>query len=375
MEMNTRLQVEHPVTELVTGLDLVEWQLRVAAGQPLPLAQEAVTMRGHAIEARICAEDPEEDFRPATGPIAWLRQPAAEPWVRVDTGIRQGDRITANYDSMIAKLIVWGEDRSVALRRLANALAEYALVGVRTNLDLLRQIAADADFAVGGVDTGFLPRHPDLLHSTASAGVSAAAWAAAVLTVLQTDVPPVPADPWSPWGAGDGWRMNGDAVGRVDLRRGDADPVTVLAQRIGKSWRLDLPSGASVASLAPAGAPHSATLTIDGLTLPVQVVRAGDAVTVIHQGRNHRFTLIDPLAPPADAGAAEAQLVAPTPARVVAVFVRPGEAVVKGQKLLILEAMKVETSFAAPRDGTIDTVNVSQDELVADGATLISFRT
>jgi 3-methylcrotonyl-CoA carboxylase alpha subunit len=373
MEMNTRLQVEHPVTEFVTGLDLVEWQLRVAAGEPLPLTADAVAMRGHSIEARICAEDPEQDFRPATGLISFLRQPRENAQVRVDTGIRQGDRITANYDSMIAKLIVWGADRPAALRNLAGALAAYELVGVRTNLDLLRAIVADADFAAGGIDTGFLPRHPHLLQVDPDPTLDSAIWAAAVLSVLGNALPPVAGDPFSPWGLSDGWRLNGDATGHVDLRRGEADPRSIRAHRSGPGWLLDLPGGKLLARLDRSDVQDRLILTAGDLTFPVRVVRDGASLTVIHNGRNHAFTIIDPLAPPGESDTSDTQLIAPTPARVVAVFVRPGDVVTKGQKLLILEAMKVETSFAAPRDGTVENVNVVQDELVADGATLVTF--
>jgi 3-methylcrotonyl-CoA carboxylase alpha subunit len=373
MEMNTRLQVEHPVTEFVTGLDLVEWQLRVAAGQPLPLPAESLTLRGHAIEARICAEDPEEEFRPATGLIHFLRQPQPDAHTRIDTGIRQGDRITANYDSMIAKLIVWDTDRPAALRRLATALAAYELVGVRTNLDLLRQIAADADFATGGVDTGFLAQHPGLLHAQAPDHERHAAWAAAALAALAPVQTQIPGDPASPWGLSDGWRLNGDPTARptarIHLRQADAAPVSIEAVRHGDQWRLALPHGEARAALDPA----RTTLTLNGARLPLRVTQVGDALTVILRGRNHSFTIVDPLAAPAESGPAEAQLVAPTPARVVAVFVRPGDVVMKGQKLLILESMKVEMSFAAPRDGTIETVHVTPDQQIPDGAVLVTF--
>jgi 3-methylcrotonyl-CoA carboxylase alpha subunit len=370
MEMNTRLQVEHPVTEFVTGLDLVEWQLRVACGEPLPRTEASLALNGHAIEARICAEDPQNDFMPATGPVAFLRQPAASAHVRVDTGIREGDRITANYDSMIAKLIVWDVDRAAALRRLAGALAEYELVGVRSNLDLLRRIAADTDFAAGGVDTGFLGRHPGLLQ--ADGADADLPWAAAALSILAVQPDPIPGDPWSPWGVADGWRMNGTASARVDLRQGDGLPVAIEAWRDGTAWRLELPSGSLLALLEPADDGRS-ILTMNDSRTSLRIVRRGDAVTVIHRGRNHDFTRIDRLSPPEAEGAADAQLIASTPARVVAVFVQPGDTVTKGQKLLILEAMKVETSFAAPRDGVVDAVHAIQDELVAEGATLVTF--
>ena len=361
MEMNTRLQVEHPVTEFVTGQDLVEWQLRVAAGERLPLAQAQLAISGHAIEMRICAEDPERDFMPATGRVAWLRQPAASSHVRIDTGIREGDTITPNYDSMIAKLIVWGEDRPAALRRLRQALAGYELSGVRTNLDLLRGIAADPGFASGDFDTGFIGRNPQLVQPP---GLPAPAiWAAACLSVLAEAA----VDAADPWGAGDGWRMNGTAAARLTLLHGGQAVEVAVRAAGGGAWVLDLPGGPVTARLADGG------VALDGARTRLRILRGDAAVTIIHDGSNHVFTVADPLAPPEAAAAADAKLVAPTPARVDRVFVQAGDAVVKGQKLLILEAMKVETTFSAPRDGVVEAVHVQADELIAEGARLVTF--
>ena len=361
MEMNTRLQVEHPVTEFVTGQDLVEWQLRVAAGERLPLAQAQLAISGHAIEMRICAEDPERDFMPATGRVAWLRHPAASPHVRIDTGIREGDTITPNYDSMIAKLIVWGEDRPAALRRLRQALAGYELSGVRTNLDLLRGIAADPGFASGDFDTGFIGRNPQLVQPP---GLPAPAiWAAACLSVLAEAA----VDAADPWGAGDGWRMNGTAAARLTLLHGGQAVEVAVRAAGGGAWVLDLPGGPVTARLADGG------VALGGARTRLRILRGDAAVTIIHDGSNHVFTVVDVLAPPEVAAVADAKLVAPTPARVDRVFVQAGDAVVKGQKLLILEAMKVETTFSAPRDGVVEAVHVQADELIAEGARLVTF--
>ncbi len=235
MEMNTRLQVEHPVTEAITGLDLVEWQLRVAAGEPLPSLAPSIT--GHAIEARVYAEDPAHDFLPSVGTLVHLRQPTERPGVRVDTGVRQGDAITPNYDPMIAKLIVHGADRADAVRRLRAALDEYEVVGVQTNLALLRGIAATPDFAAADLDTGFIGRHPDLLG--APPPPDALAWAAASLAVLQP-AQDADADPWSLL---DSWRMNGTPEQVLEFAAGD-QPAQVRAERLpGGAVRLHTPAG------------------------------------------------------------------------------------------------------------------------------------
>ncbi len=362
MEMNTRLQVEHPVTEFVTGQDLVEWQLRVAAGERLPLLQDDLALSGHAIEVRICAEDPERDFLPATGQVTWLRQPPPGAHVRVDTGIREGDTITPNYDSMIAKLIVWGQDRPAALRRMRQALAAYELAGPRTNLDLLRGIVADPAFAAGDFDTGFISRNPRLVQPPEAP--APAVWAAAALSVLRDAA----TDPADPWGTGDGWQVNGRAETDVSLMQG-GKAVTVSAHAAdGGSWLLGLPGGTAAARLT------SGAVEIGGARVRLQIVRKTDGITIIHEGRNTAFTVIDTLAPPESEAAPDAKLTAPTPARVDRVFVQPGMAVTKGQKLLILEAMKVETTFTAPRDGVIEAVHVRADELIQEGARLVTFK-
>ena len=370
MEMNTRLQVEHPVTEFVTGLDLVEWQFRVASGEALPAAAELPRLHGHAIEARICAEDPEADFMPATGTVRFLRQPEESAHVRVDTGVRQGDTITPFYDSMIAKLIVWDSDRPAALRRLSHALQDYTLVGPRTNLDLLRQAVGHAEFAEGGVDTGFIGRHPALRVHGNQPG--SAIWAAACLACLPTSGPAERGDPHSPWSTSDGWQMNGPAGFSVELAYGGAAPILLKGTAQGQDWQITLPDESITARLEP-GSDEAAVLHIDGGRLPLTVVKDGASITIIRDGCNHVFARIDRRAPPEGEVSQEARLVAPMPSRVVSVFVEAGQVVARGQKLLILESMKVETTVAAPHDGKIEAVHVKADELLKEGAKLISF--
>ena len=224
MEMNTRLQVEHPVTELITDLDLVEWQLRVAAGQPLPRSQDKILFCGHAIEARLYAEDPARGFLPATGRLAHLRWPELGPHVRVDTGIRAGDEISIHYDPMIAKLAVWGEDRFAAVRRLRTALSTCQIAGLRHNVDFLRAVASHPAFEAADLDTAFIERHrADLLPADgAQPLLDAWAIACAELTLYQEQIAREAAlktgDPWSPWSAAKGWRLNGEGHGEIRLR-------------------------------------------------------------------------------------------------------------------------------------------------------------
>jgi 3-methylcrotonyl-CoA carboxylase alpha subunit len=369
MEMNTRLQVEHPVTEFVTGLDLVEWQLRVAAGEKLPCSDGTPRLDGHAIEVRICAEDPAQDYRPATGTITHLRQPPAASFVRIDTGFGEGDTVTPYYDSMIAKLIVWGQDRAEALRRLRGALAAYELGGLRSNLPLLRRIAADDAFAAGPVDTGFLGRKPHLAGTPDETPPNI--WAAAAMFRLARLAAAADA---SPWAVTDGWRMNAAPAATIVLRHDGHDEQIVAMPAGGQRWRLDFSGSVKTASLLPAGTDGDYRLVLGDQSIRLRITEDRDAISVFHEGAGFVFHLVDRLAPPDISSTGEDKLVAPTPARVAAVFVKAGAHVAKGQKLLILEAMKVETTFTAPHDGVVDNVLVGQDEMIAEGAVLVTFQ-
>jgi 3-methylcrotonyl-CoA carboxylase alpha subunit len=232
MEMNTRLQVEHPVTEMITGQDLVEWQLRVASGEPLPLRQEQLDIRGHALEARIYAENPEHDFLPSTGRLLHLARPPESLNVRVDTGIEQGDEITPYYDPMIAKLIVWDVDRHAALARMRQALADYRIVGVSTNIDFLSRLVACPAFANADLDTGLIERSRDFLFPAHSEPPQSVFFVAAVAGLLREHAAALArasqsGDPWSPWSLHDGWRLN--LQSRRTLTYRTATPCT-------KSW-------------------------------------------------------------------------------------------------------------------------------------------
>ncbi len=377
MEMNTRLQVEHPVTEMITGLDLVEWQLRVAAGEALPEPPGAP--RGHAIEVRVYAEDPARDFLPSIGTLAHLRQPRENTDVRVDTGVRQGDAITPNYDPMIAKLIVWGEDRAAAVQRLAGALAQYEVVGVQTNLGLLRAIAASPAFAAADLDTGFIARHADELTLPAKLPDAAdtAVWVAAAMAVLADQRAGEAAqaagsgDPWSPWGLADAWRMNGDGYQDFVLRRG-GDTVTLRAYpQADGAFRLDLPAGSVHAEATEDEA--GMALRVDGVLHRLRVVREGEELVVILAGRNHVLRQLDPLAPPRQESAGDDRVAAPIPARVSRVLVKPGDIVRKGAPLLVLEAMKMELTLSAPVAGTVAAVRPAVDEMVEEGTELVTF--
>jgi 3-methylcrotonyl-CoA carboxylase alpha subunit len=362
MEMNTRLQVEHPVTEMITGLDLVEWQLRIAAGERLPLSQDGIPLRGHAIEARIYAEDPDRDFLPSIGKLVHLRQPDATEDVRVDTGVREGDAITPYYDPMIAKLIVWGTDRDAAVGRLAMALDDYEIVGVATNLGLLRAIASNRAFLAADLDTGFIGRH--VRTETAAAEPNVNALAAAALAVLEEQRVTAAADPWD---VADSFRLNGDGCREVSLRSGNTTTVISVVPCGGGAHRLRFGDRSLLAQTTEGG------VRVDSVTWRARVVRREDELTVIHHGRNHVFVLVDPLLPPGARSAGGDRVVAPIPARVTHLLVREGDSVTKGSALVVLEAMKMEITLTAPRDGTIGAIRYSVGDMVEEGTELINF--
>jgi len=377
MEMNTRLQVEHPVTEMITGLDLVEWQLRVAVGEPLPLRQEGIAMSGHAIEARLYAEDPGRGFLPSTGCLAYLRWPEQGPAVRIDTGVRQGDEIAVHYDPMIAKLIVRGEDRAAAVRTLRTALAGCRIAGLRHNVDFLRAVAAHPAFAAADLDTGFIERHrADLLPADpGQALLDAWAIVAAELSLRQEEIAREAAlrtrDPWSPWSRGDGWRLNGEGHGEIRLRAdGTLHRIAVTYKPGG--YLFELPQGRRFVR-AERLADGDIRVDIEGRRTTGTVARIGAALTVFTAEGTVQFDLVDSLTASADVDAAPGHLAAPMPGKVIQVAVKPGDAVKRGATLLVLEAMKMEHSIAAPTDGTIARVFYKAGDLVEEGAELIAF--
>ncbi len=362
MEMNTRLQVEHPVTEGITGLDLVEWQLRVAAGEHLPLTQDRIQLRGHAIEARIYAEDPDRDYLPSIGTLAHLRQPETSADVRVDTGVRQGDAIAPYYDPMIAKLIVWGPDRDAAARRLASTLRDYEVVGVSTNLALLRAIVSAPAFLSADLDTGFIGRH--IRPEPDTAEPDAVSMVAVALTLLDGSRPGEPADPWD---VADSFRVNLEGWREIQLRFGGTTRTVRASPGPDIAYRLTVDGHAWAARAVPGG------VSLDGISHRVSVARRGDELTAIRDGRNAVFEVVDPLVPLGAKGSGDDRVVAPIPARVTQVLVAEGDVVTKGTPLIVLEAMKMEITLPSPRDGTIGVVRYAVGDMVEEGTDLVQF--
>ena len=381
MEMNTRLQVEHPVTEMITGEDLVEWQLRVAAGEPLPLKQAEITSGGHAIEVRLCAENPANNFLPETGRIGVLRTPQEiDEVVRLDTGVREGDEVSVFYDPMIAKLIVWGDDRNEAARRMQSALAETALLGVKTNLAFLERVVKHPAFLAGDTDTAFIERHSaELLPENAE--VPAEALVAAAARVFLDEQEAIASAPPSPWNDTRGWRLNQPAMRRMELR----SPSHLGEGRgEGQTYTLDAEMRPGHAYIVIGGEKHHVALNpregdrlqiaLDGETYFARVARLGDRLSATTPRGRHDVELVDPFHyEPADS-LPDARLTALMPGRVVKVMAAAGDSVKKGQALMILEAMKMEHTIVSPRDGVIERVAFAENQLVPADAVLFAFR-
>jgi 3-methylcrotonyl-CoA carboxylase alpha subunit len=370
MEMNTRLQVEHPVTEMITGTDLVEWQLRVAAGERLPQLQQELTIQGHAIEARIYAENPEKGFLPSTGRLDYLHMPQAEQFthgaLRIDAGVEQGDVISPFYDPMIAKLIVHGKDRVEALVRMTQALAAFQVVGPATNVAFLGRLVASEPFVAADLDTGLIERHHDSLFPQPQTLPSAVLALAAVSLVAAAPAPTKS----EPWAQLSGWRMNGI------YERSLAFSSDAGAQAIQLSYRHDalwLTAGESQVPLQDMHVSGAAVqVRMDGLQLQGHVVRQGDIFHVFHAGHHWQIHWRDPIAHAGEGEADEGRLTAPMPGKIIALLVSAGERVTRGTPLLIMEAMKMEHTISAPGDGTVSELLYTVGDQVNEGAQLLS---
>jgi len=371
MEMNTRLQVEHPVTEFITGTDLVEWQLRVAAGQPLPKRQDELTIHGHALEARLYAEDADRGFLPSTGTLRRLRLPTPSANVRVDTGVEEGDSITPYYDPMIAKLIVWDVDRDAALRRMSQALADCQVVGVTTNAGFLRRLLQTDSFANAKLDTALIEREQAALAVTGD-GEQALWELAAIAAVVSTPAAAADArDPHSPWQAQDGWRLGVPAARLVPLQQGErAHTLKVWATADG--WRVQCGDAAPKQVVGHADG-QTLSVQMDERRWRLQLQRDGDQLYLFGSDGQHRFTLHDPVGESEQASADAGSLLAPMPGRIVATLVAAGTLVKRGTPLVVLEAMKMEHTLQAPADGTVKGYRAKAGDQVGDGAVLVDF--
>ena len=373
MEMNTRLQVEHPVTEAITGLDLVEWQLRVASGEPLPLKQEDLHIDGHAIEARICAETPDNQFLPATGRLDVYRKPACTSFergdVRVDDGVREGDAISPFYDSMVAKLIVHGRTRAEALAKMDAALAQTRIVGLSTNVQFLRHVVASPSFAQANLDTALIPREAGVLFNQDKVGRNLAVAAAVAQTLLAERA----SEGKDPFSRRDGWRPYGLTVRRFDFEyQGEALQASLTYLHDG-ALQLAFGETAGVLALDPLPADTGTLMDLHfmGQRQTVQTWQRDEIVHIFCALGAVQITEIDALAHAGEAAADVGRLTAPMPGKVVSFSVKAGDTVKKGQPLAVMEAMKMEHTIAAPADGTVAELLYAPGDQVAEGSELL----
>ena len=369
MEMNTRLQVEHPVTEAITGQDLVDWQLRVASGEPLPLTQAELKMTGHAIEARICAENPDKQFLPATGTLAVYRKPAHVAFqrgdVRFDDGVREGDAISPYYDSMVAKLIVHGDTREQALARLDAALAQTHIVGLTTNVQFLRHVVRSGSFAKGQLDTALIQREADVLFKQDPVGLAMAAAA----DVAQTLVDERAGESADPFTRTDGWRSNSTWVRPFAFEYQGESLRASLAY--GDMLHLMVGDVQGPLSFEPAGTGGALVVQFAGQRALATVYRRGEVAHIHTDAGATQLVAVDLLAHAGDTAAEGGRLTAPMPGKVVSFAVKAGDVVTKGQPLAVMEAMKMEHTIAAPADGTVAELLFAPGDQVTEGAELL----
>jgi len=380
MEMNTRLQVEHPVTEMITGTDLVEWQLRVAAGEKLPLQQNELQIHGHAIEARVYAENPEKGFLPSIGTLRHARTPVAVNFelggatdpaaFRIDSGVREGDTISPFYDPMIAKMIVWGKDRKEALARMAQALAQYQIVGLNSNIAFLSRLVTSTAFSGADLDTGLIERNQaELFPAPVAANLTTLALAVVSLLNSEKSTKGSNSDPWQ---SSHGWRMNSLMQRSLQFTEEEQThdvQVTYLAD----GWQVQAGTATAQVRLALADE-NDIVIKIADQTVAATVVRDGEHFHVFSQGKHTDLHYIDALAHAGEAEAETGRLTAPMPGKIVAVLVNKAQEVKKGDALLIMEAMKMEHTISAPHDGVIDEVLYAIGDQVTEGAQLLAFQ-
>jgi 3-methylcrotonyl-CoA carboxylase alpha subunit len=376
LEMNTRLQVEHPVTEAITGFDLVEWQLRVAAGEKLPVQQSDIRAHGHAMELRLYAEDPARDFAPSIGALQVFR--LSEQGLRIDSGFVAGDRISIHYDAMVAKMIAHAPTRAEAIARLRAGLAQSDIIGVAHNLDMLDRILAHPDFASGTIDTGFIGRNAETLL-TPKLKPSPQVLALAALGVLTLEEEAArahaaaSADPHSPWHATDHWWVNTRPTRVFEFHHEDETYAVTLAPAA-DGWRISAGGAAITARHAKleAGSVHA---LLDGMRLSASIHRGGETISLRHAGQSWRFVLPDPIARAGEEEGGDDRLIAPLPGQVTQLLVTENQNVARGDVLVILEAMKTVFRLTAPRDGRIATISCRVGETVREGQILLQFTT
>lgn len=378
MEMNTRLQVEHPVTEMVTGQDLVEWQVRVAAGQALPLKQEQITSTGHSFETRLYAENPNNLFLPSTGKLHHLRFPETDENLRVETGVEQGDTISVFYDPMVAKLVVWGEDREIARERLLNALGETGIIGVENNIAFLETLATHPDFIANKIDTQYIDKKLETLLSDSQVELPQNVLLAAAVSILLDEkqavntVAKAAADSNSPWFDTTGWRPSGLSQRSLFFNYEDSDDIEVQVTENVNHYIFHLKNDLDITAESKAN--NVIRLQINGSWERFITLRHDNIILISWKNRWYSLTEVNPFEPDLSTAGGASNIIAPMPGKLLKVLVANDDAVTEGQPLAIIEAMKMEHTLSAPFDGEIDQVFYAENDFVEADATLITFK-
>lgn len=378
MEMNTRLQVEHPITEMITGIDLVEWQLRIAQGEPLPLTQNKIKQHGHAFEARICAENPFENYKPSSGKLHLLQYPPESDHVRIDTGVHEKDSIHIFYDSMIAKIITWGENRESALQLLASCLAQTHIVGVECNVALLTSICTNDDFRAANFNTRFLEEHLELIENPTEIHniiwVAAALFYHSILKNSSQHYAHLSEDSHSPWFDRDHWRLG--ELNEIKFRFWVNDHSTIIALipqenhcfKVLMNQKEFLITHLKIKN-------HQAQFTLENQPYHFELFHFGSELHIFDQGHHYRVYTENPKVHHDELIATDTHLTSPMPGTLVAVLVKPQQQVNKGDKLVVLEAMKMEHTILAPMKGVIKTIHFKSGDMVSEGSELLEFET
>ncbi len=377
LEMNTRLQVEHTVTESITGHDLVAWQFAVAAGEPLPASQDEIQCRGHAIEVRLYAEDPASGFLPAAGRLEYLRLPATDDTIRVDAGVRSGDEISIHYDPMLAKIIAYGGDRPQATDRLRQALAGVRVAGITTNLDFLARLLDHGSFAAAQIDTGFIGREGAALVPTTATATPEDLCLVALFLLDERRSTTAPdavssQDKNSPWAQADGWRLNGPATQELRFTEGphEHNICATYQPDPNSHWLLDR-AGERLACRLIALAGYEITARIGQAQHQATIVPTADTIFLLGDGRQLSFGRIDRFAATGQVDQTVGALVSPMPGHIIRLHVATGDKVRRGQVLIVLEAMKMEHMIVAPADGVVAQLRCATGDQVAEATELL----
>lgn len=382
MEMNTRLQVEHPITEMITGTDLVEWQIRIASGEPLPLTQEQIVRKGHAFEARIYAEDPRGGFLPGAGPLHHLTTPAANENVRVETGVRQGDEVSIHYDPMIAKLVVWGENRTQALDSLIARLADYHITGLETNVNFLIDLASHPNFRAADVHTGFIPEHFDTLFPEIKISENVLSQAAVALILNETNAAQTNSartgNSTNPFGIESNLRLNHVAIREFKLKFGEK-VFNIGVKNVDGELQVKVDSGdwrKVSANQQEHSERFSLRCSIDGVFSNFSAVISPEEISIFADDGKTSFEIVPPkfLSDESSTGGSiGSTVISPMPGVLDKMLVKPGDSVKKGEALAVIIAMKMEHVLKASRDGVVKSVGGKAGDNVAKGKAIVVF--